>query len=48
MDSQFEPSNAGCRERVIESFNRQGVMKTIKAAIVAVRPGEVELEFPFR
>ena len=48
MDSQFEPSNAGYKERVIESFNRQGLMKTIKASVVAVRPGEVELEFPYQ
>jgi uncharacterized protein (TIGR00369 family) len=48
MDSQFEPSNAGYKERVIASFNRQGIMKTIKASVVAVRPGEVELEFPYR
>ena len=48
MDLQFEPNNADYKERVIESFDRQGVMKTIKASIVAVRPGEVELEFPYQ
>ena len=48
MSSQFEPVNAGYKERVIESFNRQEVMKTIKASIVAVYPGEVELEFPYQ
>ncbi len=48
MSSQLEPSNAGYKERVRESFNRQEVMKTIKASIVALRPGEVELEFPYQ
>ncbi|UCD81333.1 MAG: PaaI family thioesterase, partial [Desulfobacterales bacterium] len=32
----------------IESFNRQEVMKTIQASIIAVRAGEVELEFPYQ
>jgi acyl-coenzyme A thioesterase PaaI-like protein len=45
MSSQFKPS-AGYKEKVIESFNRQGMMKTINASILAIRPGETELEFP--
>lgn len=47
MSSQFKPS-AGYKEKVIESFNRQGVMKTINASIFAIRPGEIELEFPYQ
>ncbi|MBW2296438.1 MAG: PaaI family thioesterase, partial [Deltaproteobacteria bacterium] len=47
MDSQFKPS-AGYKEKVIESFNRQGMMKTINASIIAIRPGEIELAFPYQ
>ena len=47
MSSQFKPS-AGYKEKVIESFNRQGMMKTINASILAIRPGEIELEFPYQ
>jgi len=46
MSSQFKPS-AGYKEKIIESFNRQGMMKTINASIFAIRPGEIELEFPY-
>jgi len=48
MIAQFKPSNAGYKETVIKSFNRQGMMKTINASIVAIRPGEIELEFPYQ
>ena len=48
MNSQFEPSDAGYKEKVIESFNRQEVMKTVNASILNIRPGEIELEFPFQ
>lgn len=48
MSSQFEPSDAGYKDKVIESFNRQEVMKTVKASILAIRPGEIELEFPYQ
>ena len=47
MSSQFKPST-GYKERVIESFSRQGMMKTINASILAIRPGEIELEFPYK
>ena len=47
MSSQFKPG-AGYKEKVIESFNRQGMMKTINASILAIRPGEIELEFPYQ
>ena len=45
MSSQFKPW-AGYKKKVIESFNRQAMMKTINASILAIRPGEIELEFP--
>ena len=48
MSSQFKPSNAGFEERVTESFNRQEIMKTVNASILAIRPGEIELEFPYQ
>jgi uncharacterized protein (TIGR00369 family) len=47
MSSQFKPS-AGYKEKIIKSFNRQGMMKTIHASILAIRPGEIELEFPYQ
>ena len=48
MSSQFKPGDAGYKEKVIESFNRQEVMKTVNASILNIRPGEIELEFPFQ
>lgn len=48
MSSQFEPSDPGYKDKVIDSFNRQEVMKTVNASILAIRPGEVELEFPYQ
>ena len=46
MDSRFEPTNPGYRERVVENFSRQGVMDTVNATILDISPGIVELEFP--
>jgi uncharacterized protein (TIGR00369 family) len=48
MGSQFQPSDTEYKKRVIESFNRQEVMKTFKATIVSIAPGEVVLEFPYQ
>lgn len=48
MDLHFNPADNHYREKVIESFNRQEVMKTLNASILAVRPGEIELEFPYQ
>ncbi|MFC1664639.1 PaaI family thioesterase [Pseudomonadota bacterium] len=47
MQAQFKPQFEGYKERVIDSFNRQALMKTINASILSIRPGEVELECPF-
>ena len=47
MSSKFKP-HADYEEKVTESFNRQEVMKTINASILAIRPGEIELEFPYQ
>lgn len=48
MTSQFIPCDAGFKEKVNESFNKQEVMKTVNASIVSVLPGTVELEFPYQ
>ncbi len=48
MKSQFEPSDEGYEAKVWESVNRQEIMKTVNASILAIRPGEVELEFPYQ
>jgi len=48
MSSQFEPKDAGYKEKVIESFERQEVMKTLNASVQTVRPGEVELKLPYQ
>ena len=48
MGTQFKPSDESFDAKVRESFNRQEIMKTVNASILAVRPGEVELEFPYQ
>ena len=48
MSPQFEPKDAGYKEKVIESFERQEVMKTLNASVQTVRPGEVELKLPYQ
>ncbi len=48
MSSQFEPQDAGYKEKVIESFQRQEAMHTLNVSISAVTPGEVILEFPYQ
>jgi uncharacterized protein (TIGR00369 family) len=48
MESKFEPLDVGYEEKVRESFNRQEIMQTVNAAIRAIRPCQVELEFPYQ
>jgi len=48
MSSQFEPNYDGYRQKVIESFNRQDIMKTVNASILGIRPGVLELGFPYQ
>ncbi|MCP4266818.1 MAG: PaaI family thioesterase [Candidatus Brocadiaceae bacterium] len=48
MGSQFKPGDDNYETRVRDSFNRQEVMKTVGASILSIRPGEVELEFPYQ
>ena len=44
MNSPFEPQDPRYREKVVESFNRQGIMKTANVALINLAPGKVELE----
>lgn len=46
--SKFEVIDPDYESRVRESFLRQTVMTTIGASIIAVEPGFVEIELPFR
>ena len=48
MTSHFEPADPEFEKKVIESFNRQEVMKTLNVTLLTVRPGEIELAFPFQ
>lgn len=44
----FEPANPAFEPRVRDSFARQKAMGYIGARLAAVRPGEVEIELPYR
>ncbi|HUF28338.1 MAG TPA: PaaI family thioesterase [Gemmatimonadaceae bacterium] len=46
--ARFEPRTSDWETRVRESFARQRVMATLGARLVAVEPGAVEIELPFR
>ncbi len=48
MELQFKPSDDGYEAKVRESFSQQEIMRTVNASILAIRPGEVELEFPYQ
>ncbi len=48
MGLQFKPSVADYKEKIIKSFNRQGVMKTLNVTLHSIKPGEIELEFPYQ
>ena len=48
MGSIFEPQDSAYKEKVLESFNRQGIMKTVNASVLSIQPGEVELKFPYQ
>jgi uncharacterized protein (TIGR00369 family) len=47
MTSKFTTDD-GYKLKVAESFQRQEVMKTLNASILDIRPGEIELEFPYQ
>ena len=48
LSSQFEPNTSKYKDRVIASFNRQEIMKTVNASILAISPGVIELKFPYQ
>jgi uncharacterized protein (TIGR00369 family) len=48
MKSVFKPGDKDYEAKVRDSFSRQEIMKTINASIMAIRAGEVELEFPYQ
>ena len=48
MEEQFEPSNPNFKQRVIDSFDRQPVMRMLGVSMLELRPGEVELQFAHR
>ena len=48
MTSHFKAPDVDYKNRVVESFNRQDVMKTLNATILDIRPGEIELAFPYQ
>ncbi|MCP4370770.1 MAG: hypothetical protein GY797_22050 [Deltaproteobacteria bacterium] len=45
MHSQFQPDSPKYKENVIANFNRQEVMKTVNASILAIRQGEIKKAF---
>jgi uncharacterized protein (TIGR00369 family) len=47
LSDQIKPKNPNFEQRVIDSFNRQTVMKTVGASIMKVSAGEVSIQFPF-
>ncbi len=47
MSSQFT-AYPGYQDKVKDSFNRQAIMKTLNVSIDAIRPGEIELSFPYQ
>ena len=48
MTRPFQPSDPDFKNRVSASFDAQAVMQTLKASLVVVEPGEVEIEFPYQ
>lgn len=47
MKPIFKPADEDYQTKVHNSFDRQEIMKTVNASILAVRPGEVEIQFPY-
>lgn len=48
MNRQFEPKDPDFKQRVTRSFDDQAVMKTLDARLIAVEPGEVQIEIPYQ
>lgn len=45
--NEFKPIDPNYETRVRSSFEKQGIMKTIGAALTKVEPGEVVIEFSY-
>lgn len=43
----FQPADPHYRDRVRESFDKQGLMKTLGAELTAIRPGFCEIRMPY-
>jgi len=43
----FIPKDPNFEQRIRDSFSRQGLLKTLKADLVSITPGQVELSMPF-
>lgn len=43
----FEPRDPDYRKKVEESFDRQAIMKTIKASLLKIEPGSVSIEMTY-
>jgi len=48
LNKRFEALDPEFERRVRESFNRQSAMRELGAELVRVKPGRVEIRFPFR
>ena len=48
METKFEPKDPDYQSKVIRSFKRQAVMKTLGATIQSVAAGKIELAFPYQ
>ena len=44
----FEPQDEAYAQRVEDSFERQKIMKTLKATLVEVTPGTTVIQMPYR
>ncbi len=47
MTSINTPCDPNFEEKVIKSFHRQKIMKTLEASINSIQPGRVSLDLPF-
>ena len=45
---KFEPKDPEFEAKVRESFGKQTAMQSLGAVISRVKPGEVEIEMPYR
>lgn len=46
--TDFQPADASFAERVLKSFNKQGVMAHMGASMPVIEPGYCEIHLPFK